>query len=147
MKEIADRWTSRRERNRRIPPKARVSRASSRAQCLRVHAERELPSAMACEQRINAPRTIRQQMRDRERERKREKERGWHRARACGLMVPKHAYEISRFREFFHFRAAAATPPLLPFLHPPRPRLASTTITPPAVPNGRADREISYGEI
>lgn len=58
---------------------------------------------MACERCINAPPgTIRRQMRERKRP-------GI--ARACDLMVPKHAYEILQFREFFHFRAGVATPP------------------------------------
>jgi hypothetical protein len=60
------------------------------------------PSTMACERCINAP-----GHNSPANERARlSASAEW----ACDLMVPKHAYEILRFREFFHFRASAATP-------------------------------------
>lgn len=75
----------------------------------------EPPSTMACERCINAP-----GHNSPANERARfSASAEW----ACDLMVPKHAYEILRFREFFHFRASAATP--LPLAE----RWAKTTIT------------------
>lgn len=77
---------------------ARVERTMSRSAS-------EPPSTMACERCINAPGYN-----------PLANERAWlfHERLsrwACDLMVPKHAYEILRFREFFHFRAGVATPP------------------------------------
>lgn len=67
------------------------------AQCLvHVYGRANLPRRWRASGALTRPGTIRQQMR----------ELGM--ARACDLMVPKHAYEILRFREFFHFRASAA---------------------------------------